>query len=479
MVVAPGLYPHYLSGWHFYGGSSNQEAVCMVADWVGKLGWLLRVIVIVLIIGGGIIGFRVLASFHEKPERQELGELPLAVDVVEVERTNVTLMLSGLGTVATPTRLAISPEVQGRIVELHPMLEVGNIVAEGEVLFAIDPREYQLAYESHAAELQVLDAQIEELQTQQRGVQDLRQVRQELLQVARKQLNRTQRLFEDQGVGTEAEVDAAQERMLQIQEQLVQLDNTLDQLPTQVATLKVRKQQVQRQLAMDELALERCTVRAPMGGRVVESQVELGQRVAPGVTLVQLVDDSDRELRVSLDGAEVARWLRFQDGAQASRGWFPAPVAVDVQIRWLGGRQGETHQALPSWTGTLDRLQDYDSATRTVTAVISIPPEVASQTGIPLVDGMFCEALIPGKELASVAAIPRTAVNDDQSVFLAVNGRLEQRPVNVLHLHGDQALIDDSLKPGEQVIVNRLSAPILGMKVEQRRDDVQADDPAE
>jgi multidrug efflux pump subunit AcrA (membrane-fusion protein) len=81
---------------------------------------------------------------------------------------------------------------------------------------------------------------------------------------------------------------------------------------------------------------------------------------------------------------------------------------------------------------------------------------------------MFCQVSIVARRVPNAMVIPRTALQPDQSVFVAVNDALAIRPVQVLHLQKDRAVITAGLRAGAQLVVSPLSAPVVGMKLRLR-----------
>ena len=53
---------------------------------------------------------------------------------------DVPVTIQGFGQVTAKRRVVISPEVSGRVMEVHPNLVVGGIIPAGDVLFALDAR---------------------------------------------------------------------------------------------------------------------------------------------------------------------------------------------------------------------------------------------------------------------------------------------------------------------------------------------------
>ena len=85
---------------------------------------------------------------------------------------------------------------------------------------------------------------------------------------------------------------------------------------------------------------------------------------------------------------------------------------------------------------------------------------------IPLVEGLFCSVQIPGRILQGVFEVPQWAVSLENTVYLAVDGRLKTVPVTVARTEGDSAFVSSGLEEGDAVITTRLVEPLEGTRVE-------------
>jgi multidrug efflux pump subunit AcrA (membrane-fusion protein) len=81
---------------------------------------------------------------------------------------------------------------------------------------------------------------------------------------------------------------------------------------------------------------------------------------------------------------------------------------------------------------------------------------------------MFVDVGFEGRTLQDVAIVPRRAVRQDQTVWVANGERLEVRPVEIHHMDIDSAYISDGLQPGDEVIVTSLDVVADGMHVRVR-----------
>ena len=106
---------------------------------------LLTVFSSVLLLGGGIVGMQILASMKTPPARKVISEKPLQVETVKAKFESITPYISGYGEVKAVEVVSISPEIQGKVVDAHPRLEIGEQIGKGETLIRIDTRDDDLS----------------------------------------------------------------------------------------------------------------------------------------------------------------------------------------------------------------------------------------------------------------------------------------------------------------------------------------------
>jgi len=203
---------------------------------------------------------------------------------------------------------------------------------------------------------------------------------------------------------------------------------------TDAGNLKVARAQVLAQQAL----IDEKTIRAPFAGRLGVRQIDLGQYVAPGTTLVTLQ---------ALDPMFIDFYLPQQALGQVVVGQKVA-VAVDA----YPGR---------TFAGTVSSLNaKVDSASR----MLQIRATVANPGG-ELLPGMFATASIDSGPPLSLITIPQTAVayNPYGSLVYviqtgpAANGQPQtiahQQFVTTGAARGDQVSIIKGIKAGDIVVV--------------------------
>ncbi|MEA1948999.1 MAG: efflux RND transporter periplasmic adaptor subunit [Thermodesulfobacteriota bacterium] len=377
---------------------------------------LISIVSSIVVLFIGVMGMAMLARLKAPPAEAKKGERPLRVEALQVEQRDISVFITGHGEVKALNVVSIAPEVPGKIVKIHPRLEVGEIIPKGEVLFKIDPKDYRTVRKISSQRLKILKRSQE---------------------LAKKEYERVRVLFEKNNVATLAGLEAAEKTMLA------------------AADLE---RQISQVLETAEINLERCEVRAPFNARIKSVSLEKGQYVTPGQSIVTLADDSVLEIHVPLDSRDARKWLRFnKDETKEKIAWFSALEQAPCKISWTENNNGQT------WDGRLHRVVKFNQQTRTLTIAVRFDAETALKKkprSLPLVEGMFCSVKIPGRTLHNVFRLPRQAVSFENTVYIAVDNRLKTIPVKVARVEGENAYVTNGLNAGDMVVTTRLIDPL-------------------
>lgn len=219
--------------------------------WIGKaLGSLLGLAAIVAILAW------LMGAFHEKVPPGEEGPrmrpVPEGAEQMIVRTVETPLTESAVGTVHPVHRVSVGSKILARVRVMH-VDKAGVSVDEGSTLVELDD-----------TDLKARKAQAEAGRDAAKAARDQAAV----------DLKRTKSLYE-QKVESKAQLDAAQTR-----------------LDTATAEFERESQAV----AFAESQLEYTVIKAPIGGVVIDKQVEEGDLVTPGQTLVTLYDPGRMQL---------------------------------------------------------------------------------------------------------------------------------------------------------------------------------------
>lgn len=176
---------------------------------------------------------------------------PAPVKISEAVLQNMTSVTRAPGTIVSRHDARIAAEVAGR---LTWVAEVGEKVAQGDVVASIDDRALTLELKNDEATIRRLEASLDYM---------------------KQQVARQERLSE-QNIGARDRLDEAVSQMRMSEQELVQA--------------KVAREQT---LYM----LERSQVRAPMSGLIVERYRQAGEYSSVAGELVRLVDTDNIEVR--------------------------------------------------------------------------------------------------------------------------------------------------------------------------------------
>ncbi len=200
-------------------------------------------------------------------------------------------------TVVSGSEAEISAEIAARVVAFAP--RVGDVVAAGAVLARLDCRDYELELEAARAALAVLEARLE---------------------LAARRLQRAQSLERSNSLAVEAREEREAER---------------DVLRAEIRGARAR-------LALDEIAVGRCTIKSPYRALLRARLAPVGQYVAVGDAVARVVDLDDLELSAEVFAADVEAIARsaaliFVAGGQR----YPVALRSAVQAINTASRNRE------------------------------------------------------------------------------------------------------------------------------------------
>ena len=166
-----------------------------------------------------------------------------SVEVSVVRRGLLQATVTASGSVASPRVTDLGPEVGGRLVRV--LVDVGDVVREGEAVFRIDPEPYRLDLEEARAGLALARAELDQ---------------------AAQEMERARRLAEQQ----------------------VMPQQQLDTQVTHHAVQRARVTQAEARVHRAQQDLDRTTVRAPYRGFVVERGLHEGAMLTTASVVLTL-----------------------------------------------------------------------------------------------------------------------------------------------------------------------------------------------
>ena len=421
---------------------------------------MMRITICALILLGGVAGMNGLASLKRPPAEAKTEERPIKVQAMEVTPRDYPVVITGYGEVMALTVVTVASEVSGRVVHTHSSLKVGEIIPAGDVMFRIDPADYEANLMEAKAGVTQWQNAVARLKKQYAIDSRRLKTLERNAKLARAEFERVRNLFDADRVGTRSGVDQAERAYNSAVDQADQMAQAVTLYPMQIREAESSLASADARLTRAETNLSRCTVTAPFDARIKSAAIETGQYVAPGQQVVTLADDTVLEIEVPLDSRDARQWLLFDvvNGDRPAKAWFGNLQPVACTIRWTEDKSGA------AWTGMLNRVVKFDQQTRTLTVAVRIKADavLGNDAGaLPLVEGMFCVVEIPGRAMNGVYRLPRQAVSFENTAYLVdENNRLKTVAVEVQRIEGEFVYVGRGLDAGDTVILTRLIDPL-------------------
>jgi membrane fusion protein (multidrug efflux system) len=339
----------------------------------GMIKPLVIMILAVAVVLGGIFGWQAFVASMIRKNMSAGASAPVTVSAVTATATKWQAQMQAVGTLRAVRGADLSAQASGVVDEIA--FESGNEVPAGKVLLRLKPND-------DFAKLQQLEAAAE---------------------LAAQTYKRDQEQFAAQAIS----------------------QATLD---TDVSTLKSARAQVAAQQAL----IEEKIVKAPFAGRLGIRQIDLGQYLSAGTTVVTLQ---------ALDPILIDFYLPQQALKQIKVG-DAATAAVDT---YPGVRFGGIIEAINS---------KVDNASRNVQVRASF-----HNADRRLVPGMYASVAVDAGDAMSRITVPQTTITYNpygNTVYVVqhsgVHDTVQQRFVTLGDTRGDQVAVESGVKEGEVVV---------------------------
>ncbi|GAB6057253.1 efflux RND transporter periplasmic adaptor subunit [Desulfonatronum parangueonense] len=384
---------------------------------------ILKIILPLLILAVAVLIAGRLIAGRPQPE-PVAREIPaVLVETMTATREDRTIIVRATGTVQAARESSIVPQVAGRVVWVAEEFTAGGFFRQDDPMLALEEDDYSLVLERSEAD--VVRAEVELTKVEGAG------------RVARQEWER---------FGPDLGGDAFPPG--QEPNPLVLYEPQLRQAQASVQAARAARDQAR-------LNLERTKITAPYNCRIRSENAALGQFVPSGAPVAMVADTDSVEIRLPVR-VEDLDWLRVP-GARAAIRMPDRPEQV--------------------WHGHVVRsLGEVDPHTRMAALVVSVadPYGLEPSEDLPqpkdaprshLTPGLFVEVDLEGGELPGVVVIPRRALREQSTVWLAENGTLRINEVRVGRAQGEELFILAGIEPGQRIILTSLTGVGEGMPV--------------
>lgn len=370
------------------------------AENVGRL----QLILVVSFFLFAVLVSSLLSGTDRTPKLKDEEEFAPLVNSTIVSPETRRIEIVGSGAVSSQVDVQIIPQVQGRVDWLSSIMRPGGSFLKDEVLFRIEAKDFELEVERRRAEVASArtNLQLEEAE----GLAATRE-------------------WEEITPGEP--VPALVARKPQIRDRRAALASA------------------QAQLARAQLDLDRTNFSLPFNGRVVSSNVELGQFMATGQTYGTVYSLDGLEVTVPLADRDL-KWLQPLDDVEAI-----------IQTSYLGVDRVIRAKA----TRVSAQL---DAQTRFASVIVSLGESSDAKDTLPLVPGVFVSVTFLGPELDNLVTVPTAAIQENGKIWTIVDQRLKAAQPEVVQT-GPTASLISGLAAGTEIMLSNVPGAVENMAV--------------
>jgi len=316
--------------------------------------------VVVLVVAGSLLGLRASqAKKEEKKDPEKVFEFAPG-DLAVMQRVPLGRQIPVSGSMKPLLQATVRAKVPAEVARVH--VQEGNRVAAGAALVTLDTADLQARYDAQAAAVAEARARLD---------------------LARKNEVNNQALLEKSFISR----------------------NAYDSVANTVQVAEANLQSAEAQAGIARRALSDASIRAPFGGVVAKRWVNVGDKVAGDMPVVQIVDLARMELEAPVPVSEIPFVRVGQE--------------ILFTVDGFAGRK---------FSGKVERVNPAaEAGSRSIMVFVTLPNADSSLKG-----GMFANGILATAAGADVDVIPVSALLEEGGqtfVHVVRNGKIERRSV--------------------------------------------------
>jgi len=268
----------------------------------------------------------------------------------------------------------------------------------------------------------------------------------EQLELANKDLKRIERLRK-RGTATQKQVDDRTFIVSQRTQTATQTELNIIAEKARLAQQNAILERLDWRATQAERNLKDTVLTAPFTGIISNSQVEVGKLVGANDVVVSIYQSDKLDVRFTLTDLRFGRLQADEQGL----------IGREVEVVWV---VGGTERIFPA---VIDRIGAQITSSRGgIEVFAALKDDVQNAHLRP---GAFVEVRVPDMAYKGHFRVPESSVYNGDTVYVAVDGKLTNRPVKITGYDGDYVLVGGGLKPGDEILVTRIAEISEGLAV--------------
>jgi len=427
-----------------------------------------RIILLLIPILIGALVFVVLMKTRKGPPEKEKVDPARMVRIIQMKASSVRPRTTAYGTVKPTRTWQAVARVSGEVIYTNPLFEKGQRIKAGTLLIEIDPIEYKISVAEAEANIQSALTQIKQLKDKESNNKALLKLEQSTLQITKNEVDRQKRLLKSK-ISSKSAFDQAEKSYIAQKYKMQTLENAINSMTSEFSLLTLQKKQAELRLESANIKLSYTKIRAPFDCVIASTNIEKSQFVQMG----QKIAEADNLDTIEIE-AQISNGLQLFGAQEQNRLENIKKIQKNQTLSEIFGIAATVR------TTRTKRITEYpakaqrfnaviDTKTRTPGIIIQVddPFQIkAKQPKPPLIKGMYCEIELVGKPIENLLIIPRSAVHDEGTIYLAdENNTLQIKKVTLGFSQGNFSVVRDGLKPGDRVVITDLIPAVQGMSL--------------
>ncbi|MEK7327615.1 MAG: biotin/lipoyl-binding protein, partial [Chloroflexota bacterium] len=202
------------------------------------------------------------------PAKRAASDRVLEVAALAINARPEQTQVIGHGTVRPKHQVNIIPQVSGRLTQIHPDLAQGKVIPKGDLLFEVDPTVYNARMRQAEAETRALEAALERHDQELVNIDARIANAEAMLAIEQEDYRTSKELYEVEKVGTQRDVDQANQKFLRQKGVVVDLSSQRTMIPHVKLETQAQLDAARARLSQSQHDVDNTKIRCPFEARV-------------------------------------------------------------------------------------------------------------------------------------------------------------------------------------------------------------------